>query len=324
MTPLTVLVLAREFDPTADAVMHALATQQVPVLRTDLSAFPTELRLDAELRDGRWHGWLFNDHHAADLERVRSIWYRNPSTYAFPPSMPADHQDFAYREAKLGLGGVLGSLDILWCNHPNRCADAIWKPYQWTVAAECGLDVADTLITNDPNSARRFLTCRDASEVITKALGPGGVAVDGQSRVAFTRRLNAQDVAAMDSVRLTATTLQAFVPKAFEVRLTTIGDAWFPIAIEGSSERARTDWRSDPASLTYRHVPVPEGVVDGVNRYLKRMNLAYAGLDFVVTPEDRWVFLEANTCPQFGFLEAATGAPMAAAMAYLLREGSRP
>jgi ATP-grasp ribosomal peptide maturase len=316
-----VVVLARDFDPTADVVMHALAALSAPVLRTDLSAFPTRLRIDAQLRDGRWCGRLFNDHHTVDLDRVGAIWYRNPSTYAFPSSMPSEQRDFAYREAKLGLGGVLGSLDVLWCNHPNRCADAIWKPYQWVVAAECGLDVADTMITNDPAAALQYVASRGAGEVITKALGPAGATVDGQFRVAYTRRLCAKDLEALDSVRLTVTTLQTFVPKAFEVRLTIIGDAWFPIGIEGSSERARTDWRSDPIALSYRYVPIPENVVEGVGRYLKRMNLAYAGLDFVVTPEDRWVFLEANTCPQFGFLEAATGAPMAAAMAHLLSQG---
>jgi len=52
----TVLVLAREFDPTADAVVTALGQRGVPVFRTDLAAFPAELRLDARLHDGRWTG----------------------------------------------------------------------------------------------------------------------------------------------------------------------------------------------------------------------------------------------------------------------------
>lgn len=46
-------------------------------------------------------------------------------------------------------------------------------------------------------------------------------------------------------------------------------------------------------------------------------------MDFVVTPEGRWVMLEANTSPQFGWLEAATGAPMVQAMADLLERGER-
>lgn len=45
-------------------------------------------------------------------------------------------------------------------------------PDQWTVAAECGLLVADTVITNDPDAALRFIE-RDAT--VTKALGPSGI-----------------------------------------------------------------------------------------------------------------------------------------------------
>ncbi|MGH8968173.1 MAG: RimK domain-containing protein, partial [Actinomycetes bacterium] len=124
-------------------------------------------------------------------------------------------------------------------------------------------------------------------------------------------------------VSVTATTLQRFVPKAFEVRLTVIGGQWFPIAIHALTESAHTDWRSDPSALAYEFVPVPDSVADGVSQYLELMNLAYAGLDFVVTPNDgEWVMLEANSGPQFGWLEAATGAPMAAAMADLLLKGA--
>jgi hypothetical protein len=39
----TVLILAQEFDPTADAVVGALARRQVPVFRTDLSDFPSSI-----------------------------------------------------------------------------------------------------------------------------------------------------------------------------------------------------------------------------------------------------------------------------------------
>ena len=317
---MTVLILAREFDPTADAVVQALAQRHVPVFRTDLSDFPRRLRLDAELQDGRWSGRLWTVYRAVKLGEVRSIWNRNPSSYVFPPSMTVEEQDFCYWEARLGLGGVLASLEVLWANHPNRCADAIFKPYQWTVATECGLSVADTVITNDPGSALRFMDERDVT--ITKALGPSGIIENGRQKVAYTRRLTDDDVAEIECVSLTATTLQRFVPKAHEVRLTVIGDQWFPIAIHAATEGAHTDWRSDPSVLAYEFVPVPDTVVNGVSQYLKRMNLAYAGFDFVVTPDEQWVMLEANSGPQFGWLEAATGAPMVAAMADLLIKGN--
>jgi ATP-grasp ribosomal peptide maturase len=318
---MTVLVLARDFDPTADAVVAALAGRQVPVFRTDLAAFPRRLRLDARLRRGRWTGHLGNDHHVVALEDIRSIWQRNPGRYVFDEALPAGQQEFCYTEARLGLGGVLASLEVLWANHPNRCADAIFKPYQWRLAAECGLSVVDTVITNDWESARRFAG-DTPGEVITKALGPAGITAHGQVKVAYTRRLSAEDLAEPQGVSATATTLQRFVPKAFEVRLTVIGQQTFPIAIHASTEAARTDWRSDPAALRYELVTMPDTVAEGVWRYMQRTNLAYAGFDFVVTPDGQWVMLEANTGPQIGWLQAATGAAMVQAMATMLAKGA--
>ncbi len=59
---MTVLILAREFDPTADAVVDVLAQRQVPVFRIDLCDFPRWLGLEAELREGRSSGRLWTTH----------------------------------------------------------------------------------------------------------------------------------------------------------------------------------------------------------------------------------------------------------------------
>ncbi|MBA2322786.1 MAG: ATP-grasp ribosomal peptide maturase [Pseudonocardiales bacterium] len=318
---MTVLVLAREFDPTADAVVLALVDRGTPVLRSDLSAFPTQLVLDARLTGGQWTGRLSNEYHGVALTELVSIWNRNPSSYSFPEDMTAEEQRYAYREARLGLGGVLASLDVLWANHPNRCADAIFKPYQWKLATECGLRVANTVITNDPEAVRRFAE-RAEHGAIVKSLGAASITEEDEIKVAFTRRLSDEDLRDLRSVAVTATTVQEWVPKAFEVRLTVIGQEWFPIAIHASTPASYTDWRSEPSALSYEFVPIPQSVVDGVRGYLARANLAYAGFDFVVRPDDEWVMLEANSGPQFGWLEAATGAPMAAAMADMLTKGA--
>ena len=44
---MTVLVLARDVDPSADRLVEALGERGVPVFRTDLAAFPQALTLDA-------------------------------------------------------------------------------------------------------------------------------------------------------------------------------------------------------------------------------------------------------------------------------------
>ena len=95
--------------------------------------------------------------------------------------------------------------------------------------------------------------------MITKALGPSGITEDGQVQVVYTRRLTGADVADPAAGAATAPTLQPFVPKAFEVRLTVIGLAMFPVAIHADTGDARTDWR--PRQPDHHGVPAPQNPV---------------------------------------------------------------
>jgi hypothetical protein len=103
----TVLILATEHDISADRMVRTLANRGVPVFRADLSWFPQRLSLDAELRDSRWTGRLATPYREVTLEGLRSIWYRNPSSFQFPMAMSHTERQHAQHEAKLGLGGVL-------------------------------------------------------------------------------------------------------------------------------------------------------------------------------------------------------------------------
>jgi D-alanine-D-alanine ligase-like ATP-grasp enzyme len=51
-------------------------------------------------------------------------------------------------------------------------------------------------------------------------------------------------------------------------------------------------------------------------------SLVYGALDFVITPDGEWVFLEINPTGQYGFIEHATGAPLTAQLADLLTGGA--
>lgn len=63
---------------------------------------------------------------------------------------------FANAEARLGLGGVLASLDAFWVNDPAKVAVAEYKPLQLCAAARSGLIVPRTPVTNDHAAAVPF------------------------------------------------------------------------------------------------------------------------------------------------------------------------
>ncbi|CRK60673.1 Glutathione synthase/Ribosomal protein S6 modification enzyme (glutaminyl transferase) [Alloactinosynnema sp. L-07] len=315
----TVLVLSSADDPTAGAVVAELSRRSAPVVRMDLGDFPAAMTIRTEL-DGRcWRGELTGSPRRVDLADVRSIYYRRPTRFAFPDELSDADRVFATEEARLGLGGVLAAMDVLWVNDPIRVASAEYKPLQLAVAARCGLMTPATLITNDHRAVIDFASAQPGP-IVCKALSPIAHSEDGDIRITFTTVIDPLTID-KDAVAVTAHLFQAWVPKDHEVRVTMVGGTAFAVAIDATSDAARVDWRSDYDALVYTPTKVPEPVLDGISRYLGTLGLSYGAFDFIVKPNGEWVFLECNPAGQWLWLERLTELPIAAAFADVLIGG---
>jgi ATP-grasp ribosomal peptide maturase len=307
-----VLILAGRFDPTCDLVVEELNRRAVPVFRADMAEFPLSLTLAASLGENRWHGTLSNDRRTLDLASVRSVYYRRPTRPKFPARMSPEARKVAETEARWGFGGLLASLPCRWLPPPGKAADAEYKPLQLRVAAESGLSVPRTLITNDPDAARNFAGVIGGPVVYKPFFHVRGT-VNGQAVAVYANVISPDDLPHPD-IATTAHLFQEWVPKAYEVRLTSVGRRIFAAEIHAGSDAGYVDWRSDYDSHTYRICDPPHDVAAGVLRMLDRLGLPYGAFDFVVTPEGEWRFLEVNPSGQYGFIEQATGLPITAAI----------
>lgn len=294
----------------------------MPVFRVDAGWFPEQLSLDAELRAGGWTGRLATAHRKVALPEIRSIWYRSPSAFRFPSGLSSCERQHAQHEAKLGLGGVLSSLPVLWVNHPGRHADAGYKPRQLVAAARAGLSVPPTLVTNEKAAVRRFAKLCQPPGVITKMLGAPAISEQGGRRVALTQRVSTADLRDLRGVEVTAHQFQQWVPKREEARVIVVGGQVYAVAIRAHSAAARVDWRADYAALSYERIVPPEDVQRGVREVMDELGLLYGAFDFVISPDGRWVFLEVNPGGQFGWLEDHTDLPLTAALTDLLAKGA--
>lgn len=321
---MTVVIFADKADIPVDAVVREFTVRDVPVFRVDTSWFPRELVLEALLDGaGRWVGTLRTQHRTVDLGDIRSIWYRAPGVFSFAEGMTDVERAYAHCEARLGLGGVLASLDVLWVNHPNRSADSVYKPLQLAVATRCGLTTVATVITNSPEVVRRFATASPTG-VVRKSLGPNTVTEGGRLTVAFTHRLTATDLVDLSGVDATAAQVQQWVNKVHEARVVVVGERMFTIVIRAGSEVSRVDWRADYPALSYEWVDTPSEIENGLRAYMTQMGLTYAAVDFAIDADGRWVFLESNSAGQYFWLEANTGAPITHALVDVLTEAARP
>jgi MvdD pre-ATP grasp domain len=171
----TVLVVAQAQDATADLVVDAVMARGADVARIDTADFPGSLSLAATPEHVDSPGWLCSRGRRIDLASVCSVYRRQPAQFAFPAGMSAPEQRFATLESTYGLGGVLCAQPWRWIDHPTVVADA-YKPRQLRVAAQCGLTVPRSLVTNVGAQASEF-----AAEVreglIYKSLSPGALRV---------------------------------------------------------------------------------------------------------------------------------------------------
>jgi ATP-grasp ribosomal peptide maturase len=324
---MTVLVLASELDRTADGVVSGLTERGVPVMRVDLSWFPQRLTLDAEFRDGSWHGHLRTEYHEVDLATVRSVWVRTPSSFQMPEGMSAVEREFAKREAKLGVGGVLLALpDVFWVNRPDLAATAVYRPVQWAAAARCGLTVPRTLVSNDPAAVSRFAQVSAPEGVVLKPLSTNLIYEDDTYKMGWTRKLSADDFADLRGIEVTAHLVQDWAPKCWECRVIVVGEDIFPVAIHAGSEESYVDWRSDYPALSYEVTELPEQVTASLRAVMAELGLVYGAFDLTVGRDggaEIISFLEINPGGQYGFLETATGVPITDSLIRLLAQGNR-
>jgi len=321
----SILILAETLDPCADLMVRALVERAVVVHRMDTSWFPWQVSLDARLCDGRWGGTLRSPHGVTRLEDIKSVWYRSPAAFVLPVELSAGEQQHIRIEGKFGLGGVLLSLPVRWVNRPDLSATACYKPVQLVAAVRAGLTVADTLITNTGRAVHNFVAhhARDGGgQVVTKMLASNSITETTGRSVAFTRSVGLNDLADLTGIESTTHLFQQRVPKAFDCRVVSIGKNLFGFAIFADSEVSKLDFRRDYQALRYDQIEVPAEVAAGITALVTELGLLYAAIDFVVDTDGRWVFIgDVNPGGQYGWLEAATGAPLTDTLADLLTHG---
>lgn len=310
----TVVVLTQELDLTADAVIKVLNSRGVPVFRYDTSYFPVNSAISYQNVGDGWVTELADSTYgerSISLEDVASVWYRRPTAYRFDDALSGPFREFAQKESAHGFGGIMSSLPVLWVNRPDRQSRADLKPLQLRVAQECGLRIPKTLITNNPAKINDFYAACGGS-IIYKALNSGLIREPGGwPGGLLTTSVERLDPDLVQRIKFAPCIFQEQVQKAYDLRITIIGENLYPVRIDAMNEDgSRTvDWRSCPTGvgseeyLRHAKATIPQDVADGLRAYMRALELNYGAADLVVTPRGEHVFLEVNAGGQFAWLD---------------------
>ena len=315
-----ILVVSTPADEHTQVVLRELSALGAETYLCDLSRFPRDMTLVMRYERAARPEFTLHDTEgrAVRVDRVRAVWWRRPQSYSPDDSITRrSHRNFALSESHEAFAGLWQALDVFWINHPTRDEVAARKAYQLRVAADVGLEVPTTLITNDPAEARKFVDSHGIGRVAYKAFS--ATAEEWRE----TRLVRQEELGLLNEVRHAPVIFQEYISGDVDIRATVIGNEIFPAAIHSQETAYPIDCRMDLGNARVEPTSLPDNVSDGLRNLVDKLGLVYAAIDMRRTPDGRYVFLEVNPSGQWLFIENLTGQRMSAALAAALAGADR-
>ena len=239
------------------------------------------------------------------LNNEWTIWNRRIFDPEFPKDFPKTLEDLVKEETRRTLQGIMITHLGLIVNNPlnNHCANN--KSEQLKRAKNLGFRIPDTLITNEPNIARKFYEKHNGNIIFKMQNLPIIKDEDGIHKTVMTNRVLPNDLNNFNRISNNPSYFQELIEKKYEIRLTIIGNRLFPIAIYSqNSELSKDDFRRyNFDNVKYELVNIPKDIADKSLELVKQYRLSYSAIDLILTPKGEYVFLENNPNGQYLWTE---------------------
>ena len=305
-----VLIITHSLDNECiDHVTRKLQDRNAEVIRFNTDLYPGEAALTSEYSEGTWKYFLNQDGVTHDITNLESIWYRrsrigkNLKGKIDREYLPAVNGEARAQFNGFGLAQECFVMDPFW-----RIRSAEAKELQLKLATKIGLEIPDSLITNDERIARQFFdnTTANQHEVVTKMQSSFALTESGKEEVVFTNTLKEEDLDTLEDLVHCPMQFQTKIEKAVELRVTIVGTKIFCHQLDSQAHaEAAVDWRRQGEQLVDDWTPydLPVEIQEKMLKMMDLLQINYGAADIIVTPDGRYVFLEINPAGEFFWLD---------------------
>ena len=306
-----ILVCGGLADRVTELVCARLNDCGYPYRFLNAGLYPNGYGLCARWKGDHPEGYLAGPHWRHDLSEFRSVFarYLGLEGRVRPEGLTADQTSALFGEHD---GGLVALFEHLPCPVVNRIAGGMSnhsKPFQALLVRRHGLLTPPTLVTSDPEEARRFCD-EHGGEVIYKSLS---------GLRSIVRRVGLEHLGRLDLLRYAPGQFQALIPGE-NLRVHTVDGQCFATRVHSDAVDYRYA-RRDGLSTEMEPDELPPCVADACVRLARELGLLIAGIDLKVTPVGEYYCFEVNPSPGFISYELTTGQPISAALADLLQYG---
>jgi glutathione synthase/RimK-type ligase-like ATP-grasp enzyme len=299
---MTVLILGYAADLHAAQIYRSLERLGILCHYWNVATFPTQAKITwspltqsgtLRLADGR----------SLAMSQIRSVFWRNFSGVKVPKLPHESVQKAAYQDAIALVRSLLQIPSIHWVNPVQAYQIHREKPLELSKVHQLGVNVPDTIVTNNPTSVQEFVDLH--SKTTFKPIYGGA-----RTQLISAEHLNPERLQL--SLKIAPVTLREYIAGA-NIRSYVIGETVYAAEICSAALDFHED---DDAKL----VPIvfPEVMCRQAMAIAKALSAEWITIDWRLTPNGDYLFLEANPNPSFLDFEQQTGFPITQALIELL------
>lgn len=302
------LLITNKDDVTTDFVVRKLQTKGVPFYRFNTEEICKSIEVSLDFDKGRYLLFDKNEQQEYNLLSFTDIYYRRPELPSYESrNLSKGEIAFLQTEVYFVLDGIYRLLAKKhWLNNVYSIRNAENKIYQLLLAKQIGLSIPQSLISNSYVQSKAFL---DTGKRIVKPVHNARILDEDNPRIVFTTEISSTFDKAQ--IECSVNYFQEKIEKQYDIRATFVGDKCFAVAIE-SQNMADTcvDWRKGEHILKHTPIELPRQLQDKCRLLMKRLNLNFSAIDFVLDTVGHYVFLEINPNGQWAWIEHLTGLPI--------------
>lgn len=318
------LIISNKIDQHVDIVITHLYQEGIPFFRWNTEDFLTNHKFSLYTNGLNENITieLVAEERKINLNHIHKVWYRRPGKITVTQEITNQRAiDLTTEETQTILQGLWLLLkDRIWISNPISNQKMGNKLFQIKLAQKVGLQLPESIITNDPMEARKFIKSHE--KVITKMIS-GRIPKNSRGNSAIYTNQVSKSISddQLDKVKFVPTLFQEYIPKKVELRITIVENDVFTCAIDSQkSERTRVDWRRyDFKNVPHFSFELPQQIKNQLINFMREENLKFATFDMILMPNEKYIFLECNPNGQWYWIEELTGLPITKRLIQLLK-----
>ncbi len=326
-----ILIVTNKQDVHPTPVIEYLNERGCPVFR---------LNTEALLTDYQFHWWANGNGTDFYIKNVKNglevyghditaVWERRP---ILPSELLLLNREEINRHNLKEAAGFLSFLlhdvsDRFSIGHHLYDRSASSKMRQIRLAQALGMNVPATCFSNRKEDVVTF--SRPFEYIMLKSIESDNVWLgDEKEYVFFGQKVQSESLERQpqEAFNQTVNFVQEYVEKQYELRVTVVCDKVFVCKIDSQcmeEDKGKVDWRQGyEYGLRYEPYELPDTIKAFCIKFLQDMLLNFGCFDFIVTPQDQFVFLECNPNGQWLWIEQETGMKISQAIAECLMKHS--